>query len=71
MKQMLLTLLAALTLSTSCSSYSKNEDLTTSKEETIATVYVSQFCSLYSFGDCPTCCLKSLVKCCGYLKPIS
>ena len=30
-----------------------------------------QFKFLNSLGDTPTLCLKSLVKCCGYLKPNS
>lgn len=30
-----------------------------------------QFKALYSFGDTPTLCLNSRVKCCGYLKPSS
>lgn len=32
--------------------------------------YMFQFTdSRYSFGDMPTCCLKSRVKCWGYLNP--
>ena len=34
-------------------------------------VCLHQFNPLYSFGVCPTCCLKKRLKCCGYLKPKS
>jgi len=32
---------------------------------------LTQCSDLYSFGDCPTRCLNSRVKCCGYLNPNS
>jgi hypothetical protein len=35
------------------------------------TINQNQFMLLYSFGVTPTRCLKSLVKCCGYLNPNS
>ncbi len=30
-----------------------------------------QFNCRYSFGEYPTCCLNTRLKCCGYLKPNS